>query len=69
MAFHGANRGHTMAIVGKMYCRALGTHGHEFRCKLKLYNKATGLCKMETLWGTVFWITESELSNWHMIGE
>lgn len=51
-------------VVGALYSR---TTSHHYLYKLKKYNAATGMCMLQSEWGSGSWISEAELSNWHLI--
>lgn len=62
MAYHCEERGHSPIVVGALYSK----YG-SILYKLKRYNKATGMCKLESVYfsGSI-WISEAKLSNWNL---
>lgn len=69
MAYHCENKGHTQIIEGAFYSRSGLRYGLTFVSKLKKYNPITGICKLETGYGTTFYISADQLSNWHLVSK
>lgn len=65
---HHQNCGHTKIIIGGLYSRWHAAHYLSFGFyKLKTHNKATGYCKLQSDCGYNILISETELSNWHLV--
>jgi hypothetical protein len=65
MAYHEPFTGHTKPIVGAVYTKYLAWAFS--RATLKKHNAATGMCFITFESGGSCYISESELSKWHLL--
>lgn len=65
MTFNLPSPGHSPIIVGAIYSRSL--HVGATRARLRRYSEKTGTCVMVSTSGYVFYLTSTELSNWHLV--
>jgi hypothetical protein len=64
MAYHYVEKGHSPMVVGALYSK----YGYAFLYRLKRYNKATGICRIQSAYTSgSMWVLESELSNWNLV--
>lgn len=68
MAYHYREPGFTRIEVGKFYSRWTNYHYH-YKGKLKRYNPATGICVITYESGGTYYLSATELSHWHRVGE
>lgn len=66
MAYHDDPKGHTPIILGRYYIYSYryGYHGEGY--KLIKHNQTTGICALRYP-GGMFYISETKLSNWHIL--
>lgn len=67
MAYHYREPGFTPIEVGVFYARSL--HYYSSKVKLKRYNPTTGSCVIAYDSGSVVYLSDTDLSHWHRIGE
>jgi len=67
MAFHYREPGFTPIEVGRFYLRS--SHYYNFKSKLKRHNPATGICVLAYDGGGVHYLSATDLSHWHRLGE
>ena len=65
MAYHYREPGHSPLVLGEMY--AMDLHCYSSKCKLKRMNQATGICAIAYEWGSVVYISATDLSHWHRV--
>lgn len=67
MAYHYREPGFTPIEVGSFYSSSLSYY--QFKCKLKRYNPATGICVLSYDNGNLWYLSATDLSHWHRVGE
>ena len=67
MAYHYREPGFTPIEVGRFYASSL--HYYSYKSRLKRYNPDTGICALATESGLLHYLSATDLSHWHRIGE
>lgn len=67
MAFHYRDPGFSPIEVGRFYASSL--HYYNSKGKLKRYNPSTGICVIAYDSGSIEYLSDTDLSHWHRIGE
>lgn len=69
MSYHYSTPGFTPIQVGSWYSQHSVNNKMSglFKYKLKVYNEATGWCRMTSWSGCDVWLSAAELSNYHLV--
>jgi hypothetical protein len=65
MAYHYREPGFTRIEIGAVYVQSL--HWYSYRYRLRRYNPATGICVLGATDGYVIYLSETDLSHYHLI--